>query len=209
MEVVQPDSTAPKGSSSQTPAVSPDATSVQLWYKARGGDRSALEELFSRLLPRLTRWTRGRLPRRVRQSADTSDLVQDAMMNALRNLDGFEPRRRQALQAYLRQAIRNRVRDEMRRIDRRPVPSAGDMDLLAGDDVSPLQHAISGENASRYREALSRLQDEEKELIVGRLELSFSYEQIALATGRNSPDAARMAIRRALLRLADEIASGG
>ena len=40
---------------------------------------------------------------------------------------------------------------------------------------------------------------------MGRIELSFSYEQLALATERASPAAARVAVRRALLRLAQEI----
>jgi RNA polymerase sigma factor (sigma-70 family) len=184
------------------------ATSLQLWQRARRGDTSALNQLFSRLLPRLTRWTRGRLPRRARHSADTSDLVQDAMMNALRNLDGFEPRRREALQAYLRQAIRNRVRDEMRRLERRPRSAEMPVELLEAADDSPLERAILGENVERYRQGLARLTEEEQDLIVGRLELGFSYEQLALATGRGTPDAARMAIRRALLRLAHEIEAG-
>jgi RNA polymerase sigma factor (sigma-70 family) len=189
-----------------SPPESAPSSSVQLFLKARDGDLTALDTLFTRLLPALKRWTRGRLPRRVRESADTSDFVQDALLNAFRNLDGFEPRRRQALQAYLRQAIRNRVRDELRRGGRRPRPAEDpDMESFASGDVSPLDHAIRGENAERYRRALSAMTPEEQELIVGRLELGFSYEQIALATGRAHPDAARMAIKRALLRLASAL----
>ena len=129
-------------------------------------------------------------------------------MNAIRNLSGFEPRRRQALQAYLRQAIRNRVRDEFRRSERRTWTEM-DAERLAAPDDSPLEHAIHGQNLQRYRQALAQLDDEDQELIVGRVELGFSYEQIALATGRSTPDAARMAIRRALLRLAQAIEARG
>ena len=188
------------------PPESAPSSSVLLFLKARDGDRTALDALFTKLLPGLKRWTRGRLPRRIRESADTSDLVQDALLNAFRNMNAFEPRRRQALQAYLRQAIRNRVRDELRRGERRPRPAGEpDMESVPSSDVSPLDHAITGENGERYRRALADMSPEEQELIVGRLELGFSYEQIALATGRAHPDAARMAIKRALLRLARAI----
>jgi RNA polymerase sigma-70 factor (ECF subfamily) len=71
---------------------------------------------------------------------------------------------------------------------------------------SPLADAIGEENALRYREALARLDADEQELIVGRIELGYSYEQLALASGRSSPDAARMAVKRALLRLAEALA---
>jgi DNA-directed RNA polymerase specialized sigma24 family protein len=40
---------------------------------------------------------------------------------------------------------------------------------------------------------------------VGRLELDYSYEQLAAATGRRNPDAVRIALRRAVLRLAERM----
>ncbi|OFV88038.1 MAG: hypothetical protein A2V74_07095 [Acidobacteria bacterium RBG_16_70_10] len=58
------------------------------------------------------------------------------------------------------------------------------------------------------RQALANLRPEERELVVARLELGYSYAQITVATGRPSPDATRMAVRRALLRLAEEMGSG-
>jgi hypothetical protein len=46
---------------------------------------------------------------------------------------------------------------------------------------------------------------DEQALIVGRIELGYTYEQIALSTGRPTANATRVAIRRALLHLAEEI----
>jgi len=43
---------------------------------------------------------------------------------------------------------------------------------------------------------------------LARLELGYSYAQITVATGRPSTDAARMAVRRALVHLAEEMGSG-
>ncbi len=180
------------------------STSLRLFARARRGDASALDRLFARLLPSLRRWTRRRLPSWARRRLDTEDLVQHAFLQLFRRLGGFEPRRRRALHAYLQEAIRNRVRDEVRRAALVETSQRSALDP-ADPASSPLDHAISQEDAARYREALARLEPGDQELVVGRVELGLSYEQLALATGRPSPDATRVAIRRALLRLAEEI----
>lgn len=119
----------------------------------------------------------------------------------------FEPRRQKALQSYLRKAVMNRIRDEMRWAGRRERPvSIDSIDLTA--PVSLFDQAVGEEQRARYRAALERLEPRDRELLVASLELGYSYEQVALATGRSSPDAARMAIRRALLRLAKEMEPG-
>lgn len=184
-------------------------TTLALLQRVRHGDREALDVLFARLLPSLRRWAHGRLQGGARDLSDTADLVQQAMVGALRHLDHFEPRRRDALRAYLRQAIRNRVTDELRRSRRRPphIPVDGD-DIPAAGGASPLSLLLSAEQEQRLRQALDSLRPEEQELVVARLDLGYSYSQIAVATGRPSVDAARMAVRRALLRLAEEMGSG-
>jgi RNA polymerase sigma factor (sigma-70 family) len=181
------------------------ATSLQLLARARHGDREALEQLFQRLAPPLYRWARGRLPQWARRGADTADLVQDALVHTFQRLDRFEPRRRKALQAYLRQAVRNRVRDELRRADTNKPPMTLD-GVEAMSAATPLEDQLMAtEDEGRYRAALQRLEPEESELVVARLELGYSYEQLALAFKRPSADAARMAVRRALLRVAEEL----
>jgi RNA polymerase sigma-70 factor (ECF subfamily) len=199
-----------RGSSTPNPRQSGGSTTtLGLLQRARHGDREALDVLFTRLLPSLRKWAHGRLQGEARDVADTADLVQQAMVGALRHLDRFEPRRRDALRAYLRQAIRNRVTDELRRSQRRPphVP-VDDDDVPAPLGASPLSLLLSAEQEQSYRRALAALRPEEQELVVARLELGYNYSQIALAAGRPSVDAARMAVRRALLRLAEEMGSG-
>jgi RNA polymerase sigma-70 factor (ECF subfamily) len=199
-----------RGSSAPNPRRSGGSTTtLGLLQRARHGDREALDVLFTRLLPSLRKWAHGRLQGEARDVADTADLVQQAMVGALRHLDRFEPRRRDALRAYLRQAIRNRVTDELRRSQRRPphVP-VDDDDVPAPVGASPLSLLLNAEQEQSYRRALAALRPEEQELVVARLELGYNYSQIALAAGRPSVDAARMAVRRALLRLAEEMGSG-
>jgi len=126
------------------------------------------------------------------------------LIHTLSQLDDFEPRRHKALQSYLRQAIRNRIFDEMRTVQRRGIAfDVEDVEVAAPDSL--LDQVIEKDNVDRYRNGLSRLDPEDRDLIVARLELGYSYDQLALVTGRATPDAARMALRRALLRLAHEM----
>ena len=73
---------------------------------------------------------------------------------------------------------------------------------------SPLEDAIGGEILGRYEEALERLKPGDREAILARVELGLSYQEVARALGKPSTDAARMAVSRALLRLAKEMALG-
>lgn len=180
------------------------ATTRQLLRLARAGDREALDALFSRHFPALRRWAHGRLPRWARGVHETVDLVQDVMLHTFQRLDGFQAERQGALQAYLRQAVQNRIRDQLRTFSRRgphdPLDS-GAVDL----QPSPFDLAVDSETAGRYRRALQCLKPKDQELIVGSVELGYSYEQLAILAGRPSADSARVAVRRALLRLADEM----
>ena len=188
----------------ETPA---DAT-YQLLERAKGGDREALEVLFARHIPILRRWATGRLPRWARDIADTQDLVQETVLHAFKRVEAFEPRGEGALQAYLRRAVMNRIRNEFRSKGRRP--SFEDLNEDApGDHTSPLEAAIRQEQLDRYDAALSRLSEQERDLVVARIEVGLTYEEMADALGKPSWNAARMATARALLRLAEELTRAG
>lgn len=184
----------------------PDSTTTLL-ERARAGDRAAIDALFARCVPILVRWARGRLPRWARDLADTQDVVQEAVLQTFKHLETFDARGEGALQAYLRQAVMNRIRDHIRRVGRRPV--ATELDSHQEDDSpSPLEQAIGGEALRRYEAALARLSDADRELIVASVELGYTFEQLAEATGRASADAARKAARRAIVKLAEEMERG-
>jgi RNA polymerase sigma-70 factor (ECF subfamily) len=179
-------------------------TTVQLLERLRGGDREAVEALFQRYLIPLRRWASGRLPRRARDAADTHDLVQETLLQTLKRIETFEPRHEGAFQAYLRQAVMNRIRDEMRRYHRRGLPEGIDSQIPDGGP-SPLEQAIGLEAAEGYEQALARLRPEDREAIIARVEMGYSYVELAEALGKPTPDAARKAAQRALLRLAGEM----
>ena len=129
---------------------------------------------------------------------------QETIITTLKQLDRFENRGDGALQAYLRQAVINRIRNELRRAATRPPPSEVDSQL--GDErASPLEEAIGKQMLDRYESALARLEDDEREAVVTRVELGFSYSEIADVLGKPSADAARMMVVRALVKLAREM----
>lgn len=174
---------------------------------ARGGDGRALERLFARYLTPLRRFAHGRLPTSARDLMETNDLVQETLMQTFKRIDTFKPQREGALLAYLRQSIVNKVRDEVRRRARRPLPETLNESAVDGA-VSPLDAAIGQEAVERYESALQRLHDEEREAIVARVELGMSFDEVAAALGKPTADAARKAVSRALLRLAEEMRRG-
>jgi len=181
-----------------------DLPTEELLRRARGGDGSAVEALYLRYLTPLHRWARGRLPAGARGATDTGDIVQETLVRALQRLETFESRGPGAFFAYLRQTLVNRVRDEARRLARRPA-EVGISDWPALDP-SPVELAIGAERLERFERAVAKLAPEEQEAVLARVELGFSYSQIAEALGKPSPDAARMTVSRALVKLAHELA---
>jgi RNA polymerase sigma-70 factor (ECF subfamily) len=187
---------------SATPGTASSESTLALIARAKAGDQDALDRVVSRHLTPLRRWARGRLPRWARDVTDTDDLVQDTLLRTLRNLDEFQVRGPGALQAYLRQAVLNRVRDELRRTGRRPETT--DLDGLEADRrSSPLETAIGRETVARYEQGLAKLEPGEREAIIGRVEMGYSYEELAEVLGKPSPDAARKAAQRALVHLVE------
>ena len=187
-------------------SIDPEST-FHLLDRARAGDQEALERLFERHIKPLQRWARGRLPRWARDLADTDDLVQDTLVQTFKRIEVFEPRRVGALQAYLRQAVLNRIRDELRRKGRQPdVTGLDGLELDLAE--SPLEQAIGREAVQAYEQALERLKSEEREAIIGRVELGYSYEELAVTLDKPTADAARKTAQRALVRLAGEMKRG-
>lgn len=173
---------------------------LELLEQFRRGDARARDLLVERSLPQLRKWARGRLPQWARSLADTQDLVQDAVMRALPKLESFEARHPGALQSYLREAVQNRIYDEVRKVSNRPgvdeLPE--EMPDLA---PSPLEQAIGRQGFERYEQALKTLKPSDRDAIVARIELQQSYEEVAIALGKPNANAARMAVTRALARL--------
>lgn len=192
--------------SGPTPAGLALVATTQLLLRAKQGDRAALDALLARHLPRLRAWASGRLPMRARSLLDTMDLVQETLLRTLQRLDRFEVRGPGGFEAYVRSAVLNRIRDEVRWADRRPGPD-GVPESLSSPDPSPLELAIGADTVARYERALATLREEDRQLLHLRLELDYDYDEIAEICDRPSRDAVRVAVTRALRRLAEAMGS--
>jgi RNA polymerase sigma factor (sigma-70 family) len=177
------------------------ATSQLVLARARLGDASAFGKLLSRtFLSGLRRWAHRRFPWWLRNASDTADLLQDAILHTLQRLDSLDLQGRRALSAYLRQAVLNRIRDEHRRLVRRG-PQEALSETFVDRSPSPLDRAVTAEFEERYRAAVAKLRPGDRALVVGHIELGYTPEQLGCMT-RRSANAARVALQRAIHRLA-------
>ncbi len=179
-------------------------SSFALVERAVSGEARALDELCARFLPRLQRWAHGRLPAWARDALDTHDLVQETLAHVARRIQQFEPRHKAAFQSYLRQALINRVRDQVRRAKRRPTADPLDSACVS-DEPSPLEEAIGSEALERYENALQQLTPDDRDAIILRVELGCPLAEVAEALDKPSVGAAHVAVSRALVRLAKEM----
>lgn len=171
---------------------------------AKDGREDAVNILLDRYGPRLRRWATGRLPGHARHIDDTEDIVQDVLVQALKNVKNFEHRQEGAFHSYLRTAILNRIRNRVRHAG---VRERAEEPVAEGyrPAPSPLEELIGSEALERYESALATLKESDRELVVARIEMDCSYEELADLTDRPSANAARMACKRALMRLAQEM----
>lgn len=179
-----------------------ETTTSLLLLRIRQGDDQARDLLIERYLPALRRWAHGHVPPRVRSVMESEDLVHDTPLRALDHLEGFVPERKGSFLAYLRRIMQNAIRDELRRLVRRPPPEPL-KDIHPDAEPSPLRRAIGAEALAAFDAGMVRLSPEQQEAIFLRIELGFTHQEVADALGLPTANAARMLVSRALVRLAE------
>ena len=185
----------------------PEST-LELLQQSQAGDAAARERLMGRYLPLLTRWAHGRLPHHARDLSETADLVQITLLRAFQNLPTFVSQGPGAFYGFLRQVMSNLVRDELRRVGRRPEQVDIDHELV-DNEATPLGRTVTLQSLKRYEHALAALAEDQRELVVMRVELGLSNEEIARLIDSPSANAARMRVDRALANLAQFMAEQG
>jgi RNA polymerase sigma factor (sigma-70 family) len=179
-------------------------STIELTRLARGGDQAAIEALCLRCLKGLSRYAAGRLPGSVRGMLETQDVVQEAVERGMSRLHDFEVRHSGALIAYMRKIFRNLIIDYLRSYARR-APAVALDDRHADRGRSPLQAVLDEEQIELYEAALEGLKPRDAALVTLKIDEQLSYEEIAIELGFPTANAARVAARRALLRLAHEM----
>ncbi len=196
---------------------------LELVKRAQAGSDEALSTLFQRYYERVRRIVRIRLGSRLRSRMESGDILQDTFLSALGSFDHFEMRDEASFIQWLSRIAENQIRDAAdyvkaaKRDVAREVSLAGtgpDSDESVGIDpvasgMLPADALSIGEQTLLVEECLEKLTTEYRELVVLRDYVGMSWEQVAEATGRPSPDAARMKHATAMASLAKLVVTAG
>ena len=180
--------------------------------RVRSGDRRALEELLAAHRSFLRRFVELRLDPKLRARIDPSDVVQEANLEAVQRIDDYLLRAPMPFRLWLRQTtyerllkMRRRHLGAAKRAAEREVclPEQSSMALaqqLFARDSTPSNKAVRREEALRAEEALARLPEADREVLLMRNLEGLTHAEIACLLGIDEA-AARKRYGRALLRL--------
>jgi RNA polymerase sigma-70 factor, ECF subfamily len=188
--------------------------------QVRAGDREALDRLLAQHRPYLRQFVDLRLDPHLRQRVDPSDVVQEAQIEAIRRLDRYLSQPPMPFRLWLRQLAYDRLLMLRRRhvvAARRTVsqelalPEGSSLllaeRLLAGGKT-PAQALDQQELVGRVRQAVAKLPEADREVLLMRSFEGLSFDEIAVVLQIN-PIAARKRHGRALLRLHKILSAGG
>ena len=153
-----------------------DETLMLAWA---GGDVPAFEQLYSRHRGRLYRF----LLRQLRDQALAEELFQDVWQRVIAAHAGWKPDA--AFATWLYRIAHNRLADHWRALQYRP-PAPADGDERAAripDPDTPERTLSEFEQRRRLQLALDELPDEQREVLLLRLEQELTLEEIGAITG--------------------------
>jgi RNA polymerase sigma-70 factor (ECF subfamily) len=196
---------------------------VHLIERARGGDREALKEIFTRYRGRLRHMVDMRLDTRLRARIDASDVIQEAFLEVANRLDEYLQDPKLPLFLWLRLVVGGRLmklhrehlgtqmRDAGREISlyHGALPAASSAALAAqllGKHTSPSEAAVRAERMLRLQEALNTLEPIDREIVSLRQFEELNIAETAQVLGIEAGAAAKRYIR-ALKRLKEILAN--
>jgi len=158
------------------------------------------------------------LDRRLRGKIDPSDVVQQAMLRAHSAWSGLRERQPEVLVAWLRRILSNVLADAVRHYERDKRDVALELSIeaeldrsasgfaawLAADQTAPSGRAERNEELLLLTEALARLPDRMREVIVLKHFQGWTLDRIASHTERSVPAVASL-LRRGLAQLRHEL----
>ena len=184
---------------------------------ARAGSREALGRALDACCAYLLAVARQELDPALRAKESPSDLVQQTFLEAQRDFGRFHGRTGEELRAWLRQLLLHNVADCTRRYRhtaRRDVgrevaleahgSSTSPARDLPAEGSSPSGHVLAGEQQDALQQALARLPEDYRHVLLLRYQEQRSFEDIAGLMGR-TPKAVRMLWARAVKRLKQEL----
>ena len=189
--------------------------------RLRTGDHSALAELFDRHREKLRRMVQLRLDPRLAGRVSTSDVLQEAYIDALKRVEHYFEKPDQAFFGWLRLVVGQRIADVHRehlaqkRNASRDVPMHGGAPgadsaciaaLLLGSITSPSHAAARNESLVRLEAALEQMDPIDREVLALRHFEELSNTETAEILGIEPPAASKRYVR-ALARLKQTLES--
>lgn len=203
-----------QGSDSHEPTSIDKADSLVLFRRAKDGDARACEAFFARYTPHVHHLAQQQMGHRVRALAESADIAQDTLVEAVEDLDALQVEGRSHLRRLFARMVKHRISAICRhyRADRRDRDREQPIDYHAGESSDGMiEHATVGpgpleslermESLDNLRECIAELRPEHRQVVSLRLLRRRSWEAVAQELGRTTPDAARMLHRRAMLDL--------
>jgi len=193
----------------------------ELIAAAAAGDATAKNSLTIQLLPDVRRLVHSQIERRLRQPGDaalarlsTGDVVQDVLLEVLRNLDRWDADNEDAFVGMLATLVEHRLADQLKyhRAGRRDVrrhDNIGAQTAGAADNRTPSVEAGQREQHRIYRQVLATFSERERVLIALRLEDKLGFRAIAEQLNFPTADAARKAFQIVQARLAVRLSKQG
>lgn len=179
-------------------------------YLSSGGPsrRLAIDLAFEELRGYLTLVSARALPKRIRAKVGVSDIVQQTMLKAHQNADGYLGTSETELRAWLRIVVENTVRDAVRRhveaekrtVDREDSLEPGLLATLRAKQESPSSALAVRERDRRLLAAIEQLPERQRKVVEMRHSEQLAYEQIAERMGTTA-QAARQLWTRAMHQL--------
>jgi RNA polymerase sigma-70 factor (ECF subfamily) len=188
------------------------AETQRLLEQARAGAAGAVNRLLERHRAYLCRFVALRLGAQLQARVDQSDVVQEAQMEAVRRLDAYLGDAPMPFRLWLRQIAHDRLlmlRRHHLGTQRRSVtreaalpdePSRAFARQLLADSSSPSARLAASELAQRVRQAVARLPEADRELVLLRNFEGLSNQEVAHLL-QIQPATASQRYGRALLRL--------
>lgn len=192
---------------------------TELFARSTQGDRSALESLIGRYLPRLHAFVRIRMGADLRGREDSLDLVQSVCGELIEHQDLFAFQGEAQFRGWLFKSALNKIREKYRfhhrerRDPRREAAQPGSsggssqLDRAFAQLPSPSMDLAGRERVAAIEAALDRLSPAVREAIVLTRIVGMTSREAGAELGK-SPAAVRKLLSRGLLQLAEELAAG-
>ena len=183
---------------------------TQLLAQWRAGDKAALDQVLKLHLPYIRDRVRDLLGPSLRAKLTSEDVVQDAVLDFLRNGPRFVPENSRQLQTLLGKVVHNTICDHGNWFAAARRSMASEMDLHvrlseSGSGGDPAARAYRAEMADRVRIAMELLSDRDRQIVLMHGWERCSFAEIGRRLGVGE-EGGRAAWRRAIERLRELMA---